>query len=88
MRTHFNVGVLASTLTTSRKQKNKRVPTSYARSTDRQTHLPLRDVARQVGDGVRDVIVGHRQDRQLSDRPVAPVHTAGPLVDGLSLIHI
>ena len=44
--------------------------------------LPLGDVAGQVRDGVSDVVVWHRQDGDLSDRPVAALHTACSLVDG------
>ena len=36
-------------------------------------HLALCDVAREVGDGVRDVVVGHGQDGQLRDGALAPL---------------
>lgn len=46
------------------------------------SHLALRDVARQVGDGVGDVVVRHRKDGQLGDGPIAAVHATSALVDG------
>lgn len=45
------------------------------------TDLPLGDVAREVGDGVRDVVVGHGEDGQLRDGAVAPADTPRTLVD-------
>lgn len=45
-------------------------------------HLALRDVTRQVGDGVGDVIVGHREDGQLGDGTVPSGHATRSLVDG------
>ena len=39
--------------------------------------LALRDVARQVGDGVRDVVVGHRQDGELGDAAVGALQAGG-----------
>ncbi len=44
--------------------------------------LPLRDVPRQVGNRVRDVIIRHRQNRQLSDRAVLALHTTRPFING------
>jgi len=35
--------------------------------------LPLGDVSRQVGDRVGDVVVGHRQNRELRDGAAAPL---------------
>ena len=45
-------------------------------------YLALGNVASQVRDGMSDVIVGHRQDGDLSDRAVPALHPARPLVDG------
>src|SRR6056297_2963627 len=47
----------------------------------RQVDLALGDVAGQVGDRVRDVVVGHGEDRQLRDRALLALHHAGALVD-------
>mmetsp|Transcript_38125 Transcript_38125/g.96425 ORF Transcript_38125/g.96425 Transcript_38125/m.96425 type:complete len:371 (-) Transcript_38125:560-1672(-) len=44
--------------------------------------LALRDVAREIGDGVRDVVVGHGENGQLRDGALAALDTAGALVDG------
>ena len=44
--------------------------------------LTLCNVARQVGDGVGNVVVGHGQDGDLGDGAVPSLHPAGPLVDG------
>mmetsp|Transcript_45814 Transcript_45814/g.114867 ORF Transcript_45814/g.114867 Transcript_45814/m.114867 type:complete len:213 (-) Transcript_45814:915-1553(-) len=44
--------------------------------------LALGNVAGEVGDGVRDVIVGHRQNGDLRDGSVAALHAPGALVDG------
>mmetsp|Transcript_62504 Transcript_62504/g.167420 ORF Transcript_62504/g.167420 Transcript_62504/m.167420 type:complete len:421 (+) Transcript_62504:365-1627(+) len=45
-------------------------------------HLPLSNVAGQIWDGVGDVIVGHGQDRELSDRPVPSLDPPCTFVDG------
>ena len=45
-------------------------------------HLPFCDVAGEVWNGVSDVIVGHRQDGQLSDGALAPLNPPSALVDG------
>mgnify|MGYP001221060330 CR=1 FL=1 len=51
--------------------------------------LALGNVARQVGDGVRDVVVGHGEDGELRDRARAPLDAAGALVDGRQVrVHI
>jgi hypothetical protein len=52
---------------------------SRARKKPNNKTLPL---TRQVRDRVRDVVVGHRQDRQLRDRPGAPFDAPCALVDG------
>merc|ERR1719379_1172728 len=44
-------------------------------------HLALSDVARKVRDRMRDVVVGHRQDRELRDRTVLALDTAGALIN-------
>jgi ribosomal protein S30 len=44
--------------------------------------LSLRDVPRQVRDGVRDVVVGHGKDGELRDGPLAVFYATGALVDG------
>ena len=44
--------------------------------------LALGDVAREIGDRVRDVVVGHGQDGDLRDRAIATLHAARALVDG------
>ena len=46
-----------------------------------QHDLAFGDVAGEVGNRVGDVVVGHREDRQLRHRPVAPADHAGPLED-------
>lgn len=46
------------------------------------THLSLCDVAREVRDGVRDVVVGHGEDGQLRDAALAPLYAPSTLVDG------
>ena len=46
-----------------------------------EQNLSFRDVACQVGDGVRDIVVGHRQDWQLRDRPLAVMNTPGAFVN-------
>ena len=52
-------------------------------------HLALRDVPGKVGDGMRDVVVGHREHRDLGDRAVTALDTAGTLVDrGKIRIHV
>mmetsp|Transcript_8763 Transcript_8763/g.12022 ORF Transcript_8763/g.12022 Transcript_8763/m.12022 type:complete len:403 (-) Transcript_8763:296-1504(-) len=43
--------------------------------------LTLSDVASQVGNGMGDIRVGHRQDGQLSDGTVGAADTAGALID-------
>ena len=51
--------------------------------------LALGNVARQVGDGVRDVVVGHGEDGELRDRARAALDAAGALVDGRQVrVHI
>mmetsp|Transcript_7875 Transcript_7875/g.13507 ORF Transcript_7875/g.13507 Transcript_7875/m.13507 type:complete len:340 (-) Transcript_7875:546-1565(-) len=51
--------------------------------------LALGDVARQVGDGMRDIVVGHGQDGELRDRADAAFHTSRALVDGRQIgIHV
>mmetsp|Transcript_12476 Transcript_12476/g.56228 ORF Transcript_12476/g.56228 Transcript_12476/m.56228 type:complete len:326 (+) Transcript_12476:60-1037(+) len=45
-------------------------------------NLPLRDVPRQVGNRVRDVVVGHGQYGQLGDGPFPPLDPSRALVDG------
>mmetsp|Transcript_34359 Transcript_34359/g.77378 ORF Transcript_34359/g.77378 Transcript_34359/m.77378 type:complete len:274 (+) Transcript_34359:236-1057(+) len=47
-----------------------------------EVNLALGNVTSQVGNWVRDIIVGHRQDRKLSDGPVSSDHSPGPFVDG------
>ena len=55
----------------------------------RKHDLALGDVAGEVGDRVRDVVVGHRQDRQLRDRALAALDAAGTLVDGREVgVHV
>src|SRR5207244_7012586 len=46
-----------------------------------QDQLPFGDVAGEVRDRVRDVVVRHRPDGKLGDRPLLPLDPAGPLVD-------
>ena len=51
--------------------------------------LALRDVTRQVGDGVRDVVIRHGENGQLRDGALAPLDTAGALVDGRQIrVHV
>ena len=45
-------------------------------------HLALSDVARQVWNGVGDVIIRHGQNGQLSDGAFAALNTSSPLIDG------
>ena len=45
-----------------------------------QHDLPLGDVARQVGDGVGNVVAGHGQDRDLGHRALAALDDTGALV--------
>ncbi|KAI0564002.1 hypothetical protein FGB62_31g125 [Gracilaria domingensis] len=47
-----------------------------------QVDLTLRNVAREIGDGMRDVIVGHGENGQLRDGARAALHAAGTFVDG------
>ena len=47
-----------------------------------QHDLALGDVARQVGDGVGDVVVGHGEDGHLGHGPGQPLDHARPLVEG------
>ena len=44
-------------------------------------NLAFRDVAGQVGDRVRDVVVGHRQNGQLGDGTVFALHSACSFVN-------
>ena len=44
--------------------------------------LTLGNVTSQVGNGVSDIVVRHRQDGNLSDRSVAALHTTGSLING------
>ncbi|KAG6547480.1 hypothetical protein Mapa_010928 [Marchantia paleacea] len=51
--------------------------------------LPLGDVPRQVGDGVRDVVVGHGQDGDLRDGALAALDSTCALVDGCQIrVHV
>mmetsp|Transcript_9018 Transcript_9018/g.30566 ORF Transcript_9018/g.30566 Transcript_9018/m.30566 type:complete len:578 (+) Transcript_9018:341-2074(+) len=51
--------------------------------------LPLGDVAREVRDGVRDVVVGHGEDGDLRDGARAALHAPGALVDGREVrVHV
>ena len=51
--------------------------------------LPLGDVARQVGDRVGDIVVGHGQDRDLGDGPLPAFQPPRPLVDGREVgVHV
>mmetsp|Transcript_7110 Transcript_7110/g.17954 ORF Transcript_7110/g.17954 Transcript_7110/m.17954 type:complete len:561 (+) Transcript_7110:182-1864(+) len=51
--------------------------------------LAFGDVAREVRDGVSDVVVGHGQDRELRDGAVAALDAAGALVDrGQVRVHV
>lgn len=51
--------------------------------------LPLRDVPGEVGDRVRDVVVGHREDGDLRDGPPEPLDAPGPLVQrGQVRVHV
>lgn len=51
--------------------------------------LALCDVASQIRDGMGDVVVGHRQDRDLSDGAVAAGDTASALIDcGQICVHV
>ena len=43
--------------------------------------LALGNVARQVGNRVSNIVVGHGQNGNLSDRATASAHTTGALVD-------
>lgn len=47
-----------------------------SRNLNTLSHLALRDVAGEVGDGVRDVVVRHRQDGQLCDGALATLNAA------------
>ena len=51
--------------------------------------LALRDVARQVGNWMCDVVVRHRQDGQLRDGALLAVDSTGTLVDGRQIgVHV
>mmetsp|Transcript_86354 Transcript_86354/g.171429 ORF Transcript_86354/g.171429 Transcript_86354/m.171429 type:complete len:388 (-) Transcript_86354:419-1582(-) len=51
--------------------------------------LPLGDVACEVWDGVRDIVVGHRQDWELGDGTIATLDTACSFVDGRQIcVHV
>lgn len=51
--------------------------------------LPLGDVAGEIGDRVRDVVVGHAENGDLCDGAVAALDTACTLVDGTQVgVHI
>lgn len=51
--------------------------------------LALCDVARQIRDGMRDIIVGHRQNRKLCDRALAACDASCSLVDGRQIgVHV
>src|SRR5438094_285143 len=45
-------------------------------------NLAFRNVASQIGDWVRDVVIGHSQDGKLGDGTIAALHSTGTLVDG------
>lgn len=45
-------------------------------------YLPLSDVASQIRDRMRDVVIGHCEDRELSDRAITSFDTASTLIDG------
>ena len=47
-----------------------------------QDNLPLRDVSRQIRDGVSLVILGHGENGDLGNGTLASLDAAGPLVDG------
>mmetsp|Transcript_3162 Transcript_3162/g.11039 ORF Transcript_3162/g.11039 Transcript_3162/m.11039 type:complete len:248 (-) Transcript_3162:856-1599(-) len=52
-------------------------------------HLALRNVSRQIGDRVRDVVVGHRQNGDLRDGAAAALHAACALVDRAQIrVHV
>lgn len=46
------------------------------------TCLSLSNVTSQIGNWMRDVVVGHSEDGDLSDGSVAAFHAPGALVDG------
>ena len=60
-----------------RKSKKSRKSQKSQNSKKRRKKL-----TRKVRDRVRDVVVGHREDRELRDRAGAALDAAGALVDG------
>ena len=46
-----------------------------------EDYLPLGDIARKVGHGVGNIVVGHGEDRYLSDRALAALYHARPLIE-------
>ena len=51
--------------------------------------LPLRDVPREIGDGMRDVVVRHGEDGELSDGALAALDAPRALVDcGQVSVHV
>ena len=51
--------------------------------------LPLGDVAGEIGNGVRDVVVGHGEHGDLRHRSRPSVHHPGPLVQrGEVSVHV
>jgi len=47
-----------------------------------QNDLPFGDVAGQIGNGMGNVVAGHRQDRHLRNGSLAPFQPSGALIDG------
>lgn len=51
--------------------------------------LSLGNVPRQIGDWMRDVVVGHRQDGQLRDGSLAALDTTSSFVNGCQIgVHV
>ena len=47
-----------------------------------QHNLPFRDIAGQIRNRMRDIVVGHRQNRDLGHGAFRALHDAGTLVQG------
>lgn len=45
-------------------------------------NLSLSNVSRKIRNRMSDVVIGHRQDRDLCDGSCPALHSAGPLVNG------
>merc|ERR1719491_1072387 len=54
-----------------------------------EVDLPLSDVPGKVGNGVRNVVIGHGKDGKLGDRPVPPYHATSTFINcGEIRVHV